>query len=224
MNKCSIIIVITGIALVLGSCSNKRFLIAPEFTNIEKVSKIETGMSVERVNSILNISPYDAYILDQHNLTLVYNYRIKERRVPITNYGEYVKLYDDAVNKSIHTEAAQKAGTVFYTEWRKLYVHFKKRKCVGFITGPEKLKPFAELIADANSLEVMYGSIRSIRENPKTILIDVHLVNENLIIPLDENRNIVFYPRGEQGSKNNYFWLGLEKSISDFFRINKKKK
>ena len=51
-------------------CSNKRFLVAPEFTNVEKITKLKVGMTIEEVNSTLGISPYDAYNFDLNNLII----------------------------------------------------------------------------------------------------------------------------------------------------------
>lgn len=209
-NIFSFTILITSFCMLLGSCSNKGFLVAPEFTNIDKIIKLETGMTLEEVNTELRIRPFDAYNLDDNNLTLVYNYRLKERRIPVTNYGVYVNLYDDAVNKSVHSEDAQKNGTVFYTKWKRLFVHFKDGKCAGYITDSGR--------EDANHLALINGSIRLLREDSKLKIIGEH------VVPLDENGNFWSYPKGEENSENSYFWLNLGNGVNKIFGIDKDKK
>jgi outer membrane protein assembly factor BamE (lipoprotein component of BamABCDE complex) len=75
--------------IVLVACSNKKFMVAPEFTNVQKISSLKRGMSVEEVNKALGITPFDA-IFDLDDLLLSYNYRLKKRRIPVTNLNNFV--------------------------------------------------------------------------------------------------------------------------------------
>lgn len=57
----------------------------PKYTRIEKVMKLENGMSLNEVNKTLEIRPYDLIKIDSAgNRTLMYKYRLTDRRtVPL---------------------------------------------------------------------------------------------------------------------------------------------
>ncbi len=69
------------IALNLCSC----YVQHPRYSEIEKVTQLETGIDVDSVNSILNTVPHDMISLDSNGtLVLLYKYRVKEiRRLPL---------------------------------------------------------------------------------------------------------------------------------------------
>jgi hypothetical protein len=67
--------------LFFSSC----YIQHPKYTMVEKVVRLETGISVDSVNSILNLKPHDLISLDSTGrMVLLYKYRVREiKRIPI---------------------------------------------------------------------------------------------------------------------------------------------
>ena len=165
----------------ISSCSNKRFLVAPEFTNVEKIIQLEEEMTVKKVNEVLGILPYDAYNLDLKNLILSYNYRLKKRRLPVTNRSNHVNMYKDPENKTVNSEAAQKGGSLYYADWKQIYISFYDGKLVGYISdnGLER----------TNKIEIIKGSIFQSRSNKNIKIIDKDMIGDTYF--LDKDGNII---------------------------------
>ena len=66
-------------------------------------------MSISDVNKTLGIEPWDIYTLMEDGISvLIYNYRIKNRRMTIEGYPEDLE-------KIKHKEEAQTKGETWYT-------------------------------------------------------------------------------------------------------------
>ena len=143
--------------LILESCANKNFLIAPTFTNVKKISTLQLGQSLNEVNQVLGIYPYDVMTLSEGDLICQYKYRIMERKIPISNKNEFHR-YSESDSLSLSSELAQTYGKVFYTDWKDLYVSFKGGKLVSYTStsGLER----------ANYIMLVNGTIKLLKEKP----------------------------------------------------------
>ena len=132
----------------LISCSQSRFIVAPAFTSVDKISKISQGDDLDKVNSLLGIGPYDIVYLNDNDFLCYYNYRILERKMNIDNSNKNRKANKD---KHLSSELSQTFGTPFYTEWKKLYVSFSNGSLSHYIsdTGMER----------ANYIQLVEGMI-----------------------------------------------------------------
>ena len=173
---------ILAIAL-LTSCSQNKFWVAPKFTDVSKISTLKKGMTKEEVASALEVDAYDSYFSDAGSEMLVYNYRLQERRIPVSNSGRYVNMETAPMDKSINSQAGQNQGNLYYTEWRKLYVSYQDNKMVSMITegGME----------NANSVLILASSIQSIKQNPDLKVVPYNVTDQNYVVPLDDKGNYI---------------------------------
>ena len=142
------------IALVISSCTSRNFVVAPSFTNVQKISSLEKDQNLQEVNNLLNVEPYD--IVSGGDIFLCYyNYRLLERKIPIANSNKNRSI-NDLDSQSLNSELSQITGAKFYTEWKKLYVFFKDGKLASFITS--------DGLNDANYLMLVNGSIKLLSE------------------------------------------------------------
>jgi len=134
-HKCNIRFVFITCIVILTSCAvqqNQKW-IAPPYTSVDKIIKVKEGMSIEEVNNVLGINPYDIYILqDKGASILIYNYRIKDREMEVpSNYNQRTKF--------IHSEEAQTSGEIRYkTDGNILYAFFKDGKLETMLTDAGK--------------------------------------------------------------------------------------
>lgn len=168
---------------LLTSCSQNKFWVAPKFTDVSKISNLKKGMTKEEVASVLEVDAYDSYFSDAGSEMLVYNYRLQERRIPVSNSGRYVNMETAPMDKSINSQAGQNQGNLYYTEWRKLYVSYQDNKMVSMITegGME----------NANSVLILASSIQSIKQNPDLKVVPYNVTDENYVVPLDDKGNYI---------------------------------
>lgn len=110
---------------LLGSCTT-TYWIAPPDTNVSKLSQLMAGMSIAKVNEVLEIEPYDIYTKQDDGTTiLVYNYRIKDRKISTTGINP-----DETRN-----EESQKRGDPIYAkDASKAYILFQDNKMKSIIT------------------------------------------------------------------------------------------
>ena len=165
---------------ILAACSNKKFMVAPEFTNVQKISTLQRGMTVEQVNNALGITPFDA-IFDLDNLLLSYNYRLKKRRIPVTNLNNFVNMYQDPAKNSVNSEFAQNSGSIYYDEWKKLFVKFNDGKLIGFFTD-EGLENASRIATIENRIAIIQGSINQSKNNGNVIVIDDNLPGSHYFV------------------------------------------
>ena len=131
------ILSVVFVVLILNSCETTttttttktvtRKWIAPKYTSVEKILNLKIGMNVETATRTLGIQPYDIYTMQKDGITIiVYNYRIKERRLLLPISDKYEATKD---------EKSQKAGKTWYqNKSHKLYVVLKKQKMVSLLT------------------------------------------------------------------------------------------
>ncbi|SFT87896.1 hypothetical protein SAMN05216474_2862 [Lishizhenia tianjinensis] len=115
-----------GLIAVLASCASvsyKTSKVLPYYTEPAKIVKLQNGMTLTQINSVLGIEPYDVYHMqDDGSTVLVYKYRLKERKIEVTTS-------DDLTN-----QASQTSGTVYFTEEYKVYILLQDGKLQSLIT------------------------------------------------------------------------------------------
>lgn len=115
-------LVFSFVILFLASCT---YHIAPPYTSVSELIKVRKGMTLNKVNEVLGIQPYDIYtIQDDGSTVLVYNYRIKDRKMSISG--------DPA--KATKTERGQKEGIDWYGEASRVYILFEDDKVASLIS------------------------------------------------------------------------------------------
>ncbi|MFH0892838.1 MAG: hypothetical protein V2A54_00245 [Bacteroidota bacterium] len=112
--------------LFITSCGK---WIAPPYTNVSKIITVKNGMGIEQVNAALGIEPYDVYhIQEDGSSVLVYNYRLKDRRMT-------VPIFYNAKERAIRgDESSQTQGNVWYGSAARLYVLLKDGKVKSMVT------------------------------------------------------------------------------------------
>ena len=115
-------------------------MIAPPYTNVEKVSSVKIGMNLQQVNSQLGIEPYDLYFKGDDHFVVIYNYRIKDRIMKVP--GDF--------NTDTHTAYSQTDGKDWYGKNYVCYVHFMDKKVKSIITDEGKKKSENILIKNNN--------------------------------------------------------------------------
>ena len=155
--KIKFVFILSISMLLLESCANKNFLVAPTFTNVKKIASLQFGQSLNDVNQALGIYPYDVIALSEGDLICQYKYRIMERKIPISNRGEFHR-FTEADSLSLSSELAQTYGKIFYTDWKDLYVSFKGGKLVSYTStsGFER----------ANYILLVEGTIKLLKDKP----------------------------------------------------------
>ena len=132
-----------------SSCSQSKFIVAPPFTDVEKISKIELGQSKEQVNDILGISPYDVLYLNGGNQVCFYNYRLLDRRLTIDNSKNNI---ENGPGTTLSSQQGQTSGVPFYSEWKRIYVNFKNGIVEHYTTDAG--------LEDANYIGLVNGTIK----------------------------------------------------------------
>lgn len=130
------------LTLILLSTSCGKW-IAPPYTNVDKILRIAPGMELQEVNLILEIEPYDVYIRRDNNFIVVYNYRVKDRRMKLSGH-----------TKSTSDEASQTAGTDWYGDSYYCYVYFQDNKVKSILTDAG-LKSSEDILVKNNNIYLM---------------------------------------------------------------------
>ncbi len=171
------------ISVVLIGCSQQRFVVMPNFTDVAHIEKLKLGMSKSEVSTELEINPIDFYYLQEGVDVYVYNYRLMEKRISITNDYTHIKEGAPVLNDHIDGLASRAAGTPFYTEWRKLYVSFKGDKLTGMISDSGK--------DDANAVILQLASIQALQADPQVKLVPKAITDHNYVVPIDDKGNYI---------------------------------
>jgi len=201
----SIVISLLSAALLMG-CSQQRFVVMPAFTDISHIESLKLGMSKSDVSSTLEVGPIDFYYLQDGVDVYVYNYRLTEKRVPITNSSTRVSDGSAVQNDHIDGLAARKAGAPHYTEWRKLYVSFKGDKLSAMITDAGK--------DDANAVLLQLASVQAITNDPQIKLVPRITTDHNYVIPLDDKGGYITNNAVVTGTGTNQTVIGGSAEIA----------
>ncbi len=129
------------LVLILSSSCGKW--IAPPYTNVDKILQIQPGMELQEVNIILEIEPYDVYIRRDNDFIVIYNYRVKDRRMKLSG-----------PTKHTTDETSQTAGTDWYGDSYYCYVYFQDNKVKSILTD-EGLKKSEDILIKNNNILLM---------------------------------------------------------------------
>jgi hypothetical protein len=107
--------------LIFGSCSR---WIAPPYTSVDKMLRLEKGMNPNQVNETLGIKPYNILHRNDSTAVLEFHYRLKDRDLNnITNYADF-----------IHQEKSQVGGKNWFTKPSKFYLLYEGNTLSTLIT------------------------------------------------------------------------------------------
>ena len=154
MKKLNLIYTLILCGFLITSCSRSRFIVAPPFTDIEKISTIKTGQSKDEVNKALGIQPYDLLYLNEGDFLCYYNYRLVGRKVNIDNSQ---KNRTKGSGETLSSNKAQTAGEPFYTEWKKIYINFKNGKLTHYTTDAG--------LRNSNYIQLVNGTIKLLNKD-----------------------------------------------------------
>jgi hypothetical protein len=178
MNRCKFTIpVCLVLVMISAGCNMSKFVVAPPFTDVEKIGKVEIGKSYDEVNQSLGIKPYDVLYLNDGNQLYYYNYRLLERKINVTN--SRIKAVK-GTNDNLSSQVAQTFGEPFYTEWRRLYVNFIDGKVANFTTDSG--------LKNANYIALVNGSIKLLSSTDLKLN---HFFTPNQNMIFGENGNII---------------------------------
>ena len=179
--KFKILTAVVFSAVFLASCAK---YIAPPFTSVDKIVKLKAGMTLNDVNTALNIEPYDVYFSEEDgSMVVTYNYRIKDRKMGMPTENK------------IRSEVGQKEGDPWYkTEWELLYVFYKDGKMKSAISDNGR--------SDAEFLLITNNNIEFITKNQLSSYGDKKIE----VVPLDNKS------RGEDKGLFNKMKKGRNKS------------
>lgn len=193
MNRCKFTIpVCLVLVMISAGCNMSKFVVAPPFTDVEKIGKVEIGKAYDEVNQTLGIKPYDVLYLNDGNQLCYYNYRLLERKISVANSRKKAARSSD----NLSSQVAQTFGEPFYTEWKRLYINFIDGK-VAYFTTDSKLK-------NANYIALVNGTIKLL--NSTDLKLD-HFYSSSYNTVYGENGNIIL---SEDTQKEN---LDIEKIL-----------
>ena len=163
------------IAIVYSSCT---YFIAPPYTSVNELIKVRKGMTISKVNEVLGIQPYDIYtVQDDGGTILVYNYRIKERKMSVN--GNFAK-----VTKS---ERGQKEGIDWYGEPSRVYILFEEDNVASLITDHGR--------EDAELLMITNNNLQLISREDLVSLTYNHASQDLLIMKSDGSIGTIEVPK-----------------------------
>lgn len=195
MKKLNVLIAI-GIMAVVSSCS---YWIAPPYTNVEKIAKIKPGMSIEEVNNVLGISPYNIFhIQDDGGSVITYKYRLKKRRMTVP--ARMKKQMEVRAS-----EEAQTLGSAWYdSEEYTIYVLFKDLK-VKSLMSDEGISKSEFILLKDNNLRIItkkeFNSLRRLGQagNTNLLILNEKNIVQSIDLPKEkaEESNTVIINDGE---------------------------
>jgi hypothetical protein len=135
--------------------------IAPPYTTVSILSKVEIGMNINQVKETLGIEPYDVYFTNEKDFVVIYHYRVKDRIMKIS--GNY--------NNDIHSENSQLAGKDWYGDDYLAYFYFKDESLKSIITDQGKELSENILIKNNNLFLIQRDELGYYQDNDTIIFI-----------------------------------------------------
>jgi len=148
------------IIVMLSTISCSRW-IAPPYTNVDKLSNIQIGATLQQVNNELGIEPYDVYYKGKEDFIVIYNYRVKDRIMKVSNDYE----------NTIHSDISQTNGSEWYGEKYFCYIYFKDKKVKSIITDLGKTKSEDILVKNNNIFLIQKDKIGFYEKNDTIIFV-----------------------------------------------------
>lgn len=123
LNKVVLSLFLMGV-MVFGTACTK--LVAPPYSTVDKIVRINPGMTASEVSSTLSIPPFDVYHMAGDGSTVhLYFYKVKERK----NKGCSLFMKDFYSKEENLT-----VGSSYYTKEKKLYVLYQNGKVSSLVT------------------------------------------------------------------------------------------
>lgn len=110
--------IFAGIILVLFGINQGCKVVEPHYTNIEKLYKVDPGMNLNKVNELLETTPYDFYYNFKEG-TFVYVYKYKHQ------YHKFKKIL--GVPDLQNEEYVSSGGVDFYKDPSNIYMTFDQK-------------------------------------------------------------------------------------------------
>ena len=151
------IYILIFIAITAG-CSR---WIAPPYTNVDQLSNLQTGMTLNQVNSELGIVPYDIYFKGGNDFIVVYNYRVKDRIMNVS--GDF--------ENTTHSSMSQSSGREWYGDKYFCYVYFQNRLVTSVITDRGKQKSEDILVKNNNIYLIQRDKLGFYEKNDTIIFV-----------------------------------------------------
>lgn len=169
--------------IVFTSCSTMKWQ-APAFTNVEKLSKVTKGMSLNELNNTLGVQPYNIYNMQEDGATiLVYNYRTQIRNVKVP------KDTEKRIGYIFGSEASQTEGDKWYEDgWKTAYVFLEDGEVSSILTDAGR--------QDAAFLQITQNNIQEIAKEKVT---DYKLE----ILDSAQHAEPIIFPSGKTGIQQN---------------------
>jgi hypothetical protein len=122
---------------------------------------VQTGMTIQNVNTTLGIEPYDVYFYSDNNFIVIYNYRVKDRLMKVK--GDY--------NNSIHSDSSQVNGEDWYGDKYFCYIYFKDNIVKSIVTDKGKEKSEDILVKNNNLYLIQKKQIGYFEKNDTIIFV-----------------------------------------------------
>lgn len=135
------LIYLFALSAILVSC---RSQVAPPYTRVENIVRINPGMTASEVSSILGIPPFDLYNMAGDGSTIhQYYYKVKERK----NKG--CSLF---MNDFYSKEQNLTVGNSFYSKEQALFVLYQNGKVASLVTSSGR-DDAADLLVVNNTIQ-----------------------------------------------------------------------
>ncbi len=153
---------------VVSSSSTSKW-VAPKYTNVEKIVKLEPGMTVKAVEQTLGVPPYDVYTIQEKEVSVfLYYYRIKDRTLELSGNATQQNVIMRGNEKS------QTNGEVWYSNTHKsLYIYYKNGEMVSLLTQTGD-KDAVTLLLTNNSMEKIARTGITYISNPDTAVVQIN--------------------------------------------------
>ena len=185
------------ISMLMFSCQS-IYKSAPPYTSVDKIIQLKADMDIAKVNEVLGIQPYDIYTIQETGGSiLVYNYRLKDRKVKLPTDPKKQDEY-------IHSEEYQHAGDIYYNlESSRVFVFLKDGKLKSMMTDRG--------VENSEHLMILNNNIAYISKEQYSKMKTFRLgANPTYLINKDSTSVIINL--GEQVKPNNF--LGATKNTN----------
>jgi len=173
------LLILLSFSSLLASCAQ---MVAPPYTTVEKIARVNPGMSYSEVATTLGIPPFDIYHMSGDGSTVhIFNYKLKERKNK--GCGLFMKDYY-AKEDNLTT------GGSFYTTEQKIYVLYNNGKLASMISDAGR--------EDSENLIVQNNTIQFLAKTERHGLMYEKLDMGESLIRLDSRGNFD-YKRKDSG-------------------------
>jgi hypothetical protein len=146
MSKKLFLPAIIALLLVNTACMKR---LAPPYSTVEKIVRINPGMTASDVSSVLGIPPYDVYHMAGDGSSVhTYWYKLKERKNTGCGTLEKMGLADPFYSK----EENLAVGASYYTTEHKVYILYQNGKVSSLVTDAGR-EDSEDLLVQNNTIQ-----------------------------------------------------------------------